>query len=110
MGFLMHLLLSSVLLMVVAKMVSGFEVKSWGAAILGALVLGLINAIVKPVAVFLSLPITFLTLGLFLLVINALMLKLAAMLVPGVRVRGFLPALWASLLLSLLNMLLYKLL
>ena len=68
-------------------------------------VLGFANAFVRPVLVVLSLPITILTFGLFLIVVNALVLKLAAALVPGFRIRGFLPAVWGALLLTLLNLL-----
>lgn len=75
------------------------------AGLLGALVLGFANAFVRPILVVLSLPITILTFGLFLLVVNALVLKLGAALVPGFRIRGFLPALFGALLLALLNLL-----
>ncbi|MFQ5747327.1 MAG: phage holin family protein [Gemmatimonadota bacterium] len=110
MGFLLHILLTSLLLMVVAKFVTGFEVDSWGAAIVGALVLGFVNAVVKPIAVFLSLPVTILTLGLFLIVVNAAMLWIMAAVVPGVRLRTFGAALWAGLLLSILSSILYRIL
>jgi len=66
-------------------------------------VLGIVNALIRPLLVFLTLPITILTLGLFLLVINALLLKLAAALVPGFRVRGFGAAFLGALLLSVFS-------
>jgi putative membrane protein len=69
-----------------------------------ALVLGVVNAIIRPLLVFLTLPLTIVTLGLFLLVINALMLQLVGALAPGIHVAGFGPALWGSLLLTLLNL------
>jgi putative membrane protein len=103
--FLAHLVVSAALLMVVAYAIRGFEVDGAGSALLGALVLGLANAFVWPVLFVLSLPITVVTLGLFLIVLNALVLKLAAALVPGFRIHGFLPAVWGALLLSLLNLL-----
>ncbi len=109
MGFLMHVLLTSVLLLLVARIVSGFEVKNWRSALFGALVLGGMNAVVRPVAVFLSLPLTILTLGLFLLVINAVMLWMAAAIVPGVKVKSFGTAFWAGLLLTILNSVLFRL-
>lgn len=102
--FLLHLLLTAALLLLVARFVDGVQVEGWGSALLGALVLGLVNALVRPIMVVLTFPLTVLTLGLFLLVVNAVMLWLAAALVPGVRVRGFGPALLGSLLLSLLNL------
>lgn len=105
MEFLAHLVVSAAMLLIVAYAIRGFEVDGAIAALLGALVLGLANAFVRPVLVVLSLPITVLTLGLFLFVVNALMLKLAAAIVPGFRIRGFVPALFGALLISLLNML-----
>lgn len=104
-AFVAHLLLTAALLLLVAHLVKGVEVSGWGPAILGALVLGLVNAVVRPVMVFLTFPLTVLTLGLFLFVINALMLWLAAALVPGIRVKGFTAALLGSLLLTALNVL-----
>jgi putative membrane protein len=102
-AFLAHLLVSAALLLLVASLVSGVRVAGWGPAFLGAIVLGLVNAFVRPVMVLLTLPLTVLTFGLFLLVINALMLWLVGALVPGIQVRGFGPALLGSLLLTLLN-------
>ena len=102
-GFVLHIVVTSLLVLLVAKVVSGFEVENWGSALMVALVLGLVNAFVRPLMVFLTLPITILTLGLFLLVINALMLWLAASIVPGVKVKGFGPAFLGALLLSVFN-------
>lgn len=101
--FLAHLLITAALLLLVANMVSGLEVKGWGSAFLGALVLGLVNGLVKPIMVLLTLPLTILTFGLFLLVVNALMLWLVAAFVPGIRIHGFWAAFVGALLLSLLN-------
>ncbi|MBW2313378.1 MAG: phage holin family protein [Deltaproteobacteria bacterium] len=103
--FAAHLVVSAALLLVVAYAIRGIEVDGALAALFGALVLGLANAFVRPVLVVLSLPITVLTLGLFLIVVNAFMLKLAAALVPGFRIDSFLPAVWGALFLSLLNLL-----
>jgi len=102
-AFLAHLLITAGLLLLVANLVRGVQVAGWGPAFLGAIVLGLVNASVRPVMVLLTLPLTVLTFGLFLLVVNALMLWLVAALVPGIRVQGFGPALLGSLLLTLLN-------
>ena len=91
--FVAHLLVSAALLLLVASLVRGVQVAGWGAAFLGAIVLGLVNAFVRPIMVLLTLPLTVLTFGLFLLVINAFTLWLMAALVPGVQVKGFGPAL-----------------
>lgn len=102
--FLAHLILSAGLLLLMANLVRGVQVEGWGAAFIGALVLGFVNAVVRPLMVLLTLPLTVLTFGLFLLVINALMLCLVAAIVPGIRVQGFGPALLGSLVLTLLNL------
>ena len=102
---LLHLLLTSALLMIVAKLVSGIEISSWGSAFLAAIVLGLVNSLVRPLMVVLTIPFTVITFGLFLFVINALMLMLVGAIVPGVKIQGFLPALLGSLLLTALNVL-----
>jgi putative membrane protein len=102
-SFLAHLLITAALLLIVANLVEGVQVEGWGAAFLGAIILGLVNAFVRPVMVILTLPITMLTFGLFLLVVNALMLWLVAALVPGIRIQGFISALIGSLFLTILN-------
>jgi putative membrane protein len=101
--FLLHVVVTAVLLFVVGKIVPGIEIRDGRAALIGALVLGIANAIVRPILVLLTLPFTILTLGLFLFVVNAVMLMLAAALVDGFKVRGFGAALLGSVLLSLLN-------
>jgi putative membrane protein len=102
--FIAHLAITTTLLLLVARMVTGIEIESWQNALLAALVLGVVNGIVRPIMVILTIPITVITFGLFLLAINALMLLLTAALVPGVNIEGFVPALLGGLLLSLLNM------
>jgi len=101
--FIAHLILSAALLLLVANVVRGVEIKSWGSAFLGAIVLGLANAFIRPAMILLTLPLTVLTFGLFLLVVNALVLWLVAGLVPGIQIRGFGAALLGSLMLTLLN-------
>ncbi|MGE0158103.1 MAG: phage holin family protein [Gemmatimonadales bacterium] len=105
MGFIAHLLVTAVLIFLLGRMVSGIRVRDGKAALIGALVLGLANAFVRPVLVLLTLPVTVVTLGLFLLVVNALMLALAAALVDGFEVEGFGAALWGSFLLAVMNFL-----
>lgn len=87
-----------------SRALPGFHVDGWGPAILAALVLGLANAIVKPVLFVLTLPLTIVTLGFFLLVLNALMLWLTDVVVPGFSVRGIGSLLLGSLLLAIVGM------
>ncbi len=108
-AFLLHLVLTAGALLIVARVVGGVYVSGFSAALFGAIVLGIVNAIVRPIMILLTLPITLLTLGLFLFVINALMLWLVAALVPGIRISGFGAALLGSLLLTLLNLLIERL-
>jgi len=105
MGFVAHVAVTAILLYVLGQMVDGIEVRDGKAALLGALVLGIANALVRPVLVLLTLPATILTLGLFLLVINAVMLMLAAGLVKGFQVKGFGAAMWGALGLAVMNFL-----
>ena len=100
---LIHLLVTAGLLMVVGKIIDGIDIEGGKAAVIGALVLGVVNIFVRPLAVFLTLPLTILTLGLFLIVVNAAMLMLMAAVVPGVKVKGFKQALLGALLLAVLN-------
>jgi putative membrane protein len=85
-GFLLHWLVVAVALWITANIVPGVTVSSWAALAIAALVLGFVNAIVRPILVILTLPITILTLGLFYLVVNGLAFGLAAALVPGFRI------------------------
>ena len=105
MAYIIQIILTSLILLLMAKMVKGVTIDSWGSALLGAIVLGLVNAFVKPLMVFLTIPLTIITLGLFLLVINALVLQLVAALSPGIKVDGFGSALLGALVLTLLNLL-----
>ncbi len=104
MEFLAHLVVSAALLLIVGSAIRGFEVDGALPALLAALVLGLVNALVKPVAVILTLPLTLVTFGIFYFVVSALMLKLSTVFVPGFRIEGFAPAFWGALLLAILNM------
>lgn len=95
-------LLSATALLAVAHLYSGVEVKSFTAALVAALVIGLFNAVLRPVLVVLTLPVTLLTLGLFLFVINALMFWSAAGILDGFQVQGFGAALAGSVIYSVL--------
>jgi putative membrane protein len=103
-GFFVHLVVSALLLLAVAHFVPGINVGGFGYALLAALVLGIVNGVVRPILILLTLPITVLTLGLFLFVVNALMLMLAAAIVPGFTVAGLGPALIGGLLLAIFNL------
>jgi putative membrane protein len=94
-------LLLAAALLLVANIYAGVVVTSFGSALIAALVLGLLNALLRPVLVLLTFPVTVLTLGLFLFVINALMFYFAATLLDGFNVTGFVGALVGSLLYSL---------
>jgi putative membrane protein len=99
-------LLSAVAVWVVAHVVPGVSVSGPMAALIAALAIGFVNATIGLLLKILTFPLTLVTFGLFWLVINALMLKLAAALVPGFQVNGFLAAFIGAILLSLVNMML----
>lgn len=98
-----RILISAVVILFLGWLLPGVEVASSWKAVMAALVLSLINAFIRPVLIFLTLPATIVTLGLFLFVINALMVLLAARWVDGFKVDGFWWALLFSFLLSILN-------
>lgn len=89
MSIVRHWLAAALAFLAVAYVLPGFQVRSLMAALIAAAVLGLLNALVKPVLVLLTLPLTLLTLGLFSLVLNALLMALVAALVPGIHISGF---------------------
>ena len=101
MKILVRWLLLAAALLLVAHLYPGVQVASFTAAMIVALVLGLLNALLRPILVLLTLPVTVLTLGLFLFVINALMFYFAAAVLEGFNVTGFVAALVGSLLYSL---------
>ena len=97
-------IINAAALLLVAYLYPGVTVASFWAAMLAALVLGLVNALIRPLLILLTLPVTVLTLGLFLFVINALMFWLAAEIVSGFQVTGFWAALIGSVLYSLITL------
>jgi putative membrane protein len=109
MQILANWLLSAIAILVTAYIVRGVRVDSFTTALVVAVVLGIVNAILKPILVLLTLPITILTLGLFMFVINALLILLVTQVVPGFKVDGFWTALIFSLILSLVNWFLFSL-
>lgn len=109
MNLVIRWLLNAVALALTAWVVPGISVTGAVALIVAALVIGLLNALVKPILVVLTLPLTILTLGLFLLVLNALLFWLAAAVVPGFQVTGFLAALLGAIVMAVFGWALAKL-
>lgn len=101
---LLRWLVNALALLAVAYLYSGVKVDSFTAALIAALVLGLVNALVRPILVVLTLPVTLLTLGLFIFVINALLFWLVAEVVKGFTVTGFMAALIGSILFSIITL------
>ncbi|NUZ04459.1 phage holin family protein [Piscinibacter koreensis] len=104
MKILVRWLLLAAALLLVAEIYAGVTVASFGSALIAALVIGLLNTLLRPLLVLLTLPVTLLTLGLFLFVINALMFYVAASLLTGFGVRGFGAALLGSLIYSVFGL------
>jgi putative membrane protein len=96
--------LTALCVLLVAHVVPGFDVHSFATALFAALVIGLVNATLGLVLKVITFPLIILSFGLFLVLINAALLKLASWFVPGFEVHGFWPAFWGALLLSILSM------
>jgi putative membrane protein len=107
--WLIHWILSGVALLIVANILPGIQVESFGSALIAALVIGVVSATVGLILKIILLPFILLTLGLVYFLINGLMLKLASEFVPGFRVDGCLPAVLGSVLLTLVDYLLNRL-
>ena len=106
MGFILRVLVNAAALMLAARIVPNVALAGWKPALLAGLVLGLVNALIRPVLVILTFPLTLLTLGLFLLVLNAFCVALTSWLVPGFDIHGFFPALLTSLIVTIVSWLL----
>ena len=102
-NFIILLLVNALAVFITAHLLKGVTVKNFFSAIITALLIGLVNVIIKPIFVFLTIPVTIVTLGLFLLVIDALMILLVDKMLSGFRVRNFGWALIFSIVLSLVN-------
>lgn len=94
---LLRWLINALAVMAAAYLVPGVSVQGFWSALIAALVMGLINALIRPIILILTLPVNILTLGLFTLVINALMFWLASTIVKGFDIQGFWPAFWGAL-------------
>jgi putative membrane protein len=110
MRFLLRVVLNTVGVLLAARIVPGIYVASAAAALIAGLALGVVNAIIRPVLIVLTLPFTLLTLGLFIFIVNAFCLGLVAWLVPGFGVHGFASALVGSVFITLVSWLLSTLL
>jgi putative membrane protein len=104
MAFLAHWGVTSLSLWVASLMFHGISFSSKKSLLISALLLGLVNAVVKPVIIILTIPLTLITFGFFLLVINALMMMLVSALVPGFRVSGFWTAFFASIVVTVVSL------
>lgn len=109
MKFVANWFLSALALFIVSKILTGIHLADFWSALVAAAVIGLINALIKPLLLLLTLPITLITLGLFTFIINALLLLLASSLTPGFKIDGFGTALLGSILLSIISTLLHSL-
>jgi putative membrane protein len=105
-GILLRWLTLTVAIIAASYLLDGIQISGFFAAFLAAAILGILNAILRPIALLLTLPINVLTLGLFTFVINALMLKLASGVIPGFNVYGFWTAVFGSLIISIISWLL----
>ncbi|SFS32842.1 phage holin family protein [Marininema halotolerans] len=106
MGWIIRLLLNGLAVIIVAQIIPGIHVEGFGTALIVALVLGIVNTIIRPILVLLTLPISFLTLGLFIFIVNALMFWLTSAVVPGFDVQTFTAALFGSIVISIVSWLL----
>jgi putative membrane protein len=103
MNIILNILIYSIAIFVTASILPGITISSYFAAIVAAVVLGIINSVLKPLMIILTLPVSILTLGLFVLVINGLLVLLASAIVPGFHVNGFWWAIAFSLVLSIIS-------
>lgn len=103
MGFVIRLFVNALALLIVSTVIPGIEVRGVLPALSAAFFLGLVNAILRPVIVLLTLPLTILTLGLFIPVINAFLLKLVSLMIQGFEVHGFWSAVFGAILLSIVS-------
>lgn len=109
MGLLLRILITAALVMLISNFLPGVTVESYLQSIYVAIILGLLNLFIKPIIVLFTLPVTILTLGLFLLVINAFIVLLCSNIVGGFHVESFWTALFFSIILSIFQSVVYKL-
>ncbi|UPQ80076.1 phage holin family protein [Flavobacterium azooxidireducens] len=109
MGLLLRILITAALVMLISNFLPGVTVESYLQSIYVAIILGLLNLFIKPIIVLFTLPVTILTLGLFLLVINAFIVLICSSIVGGFEVESFWTALFFSIILSIFQSVVYKL-
>ena len=107
---LIHLCIVAAAMILVSYVMPGIEVRNFGSAFGAAVVLGLVNALLRPILLFLTFPINLLTLGLFTFVINGILLKLVSELIEGLKVKDWLSAILGSALISLISLILRRIL
>lgn len=103
MGFLIRLVLNALALLLVSTVIPGIEVRGVLPALAAAFFLGMVNAVVRPVILILTLPLTIVTLGLFIPLLNAALLKLVSLMIQGFEVHGFWSAVFGAILISLIS-------
>lgn len=103
MHFLLRLLINGIVFYCIALYVPGIHANGFGAAVLAAFIFGIVNAVVRPIVLLLTLPFTIVTLGLFIIVVNALMFWLATWITPGFKVDGFTPALIGGIIMMIVG-------
>jgi len=108
--FILHWLVSGLAVLLTSKLLRGFEIKGFFTACIAALFIGLANALLWPILFFLTLPITVVTLGLFTFVINGMILKICAALLPGFKIDGWFTAIFGSIALALVGLVLHAVL
>jgi len=112
-SMLLHIVVSwfvsALALWIVARIVPGIDLRGFGAALIATVIIAIVNGTIGPILKFLTFPLTLITLGLFLLVVNAFLLKLASLFTPGFKIHGFLAAILGSLVLTILSAILRSL-
>lgn len=103
MHLIIRLIINAVAFYLIATYLPGFHVDSFGAALIAALIFGVINAIIRPIVLLVTLPLTLVTLGLFIVIINALMFWLTAAIAPGFKVDGFGAALLGAIIMMVVS-------
>ena len=106
MRWLLHWIVNAIVLLVVSRIVSGFQIRSFGSAMFAVVIIGIVNATLGLFLKVMTFPLSLLTLGLFVLVIDAIVLWISSKVVPGFSITGFMPAFIAALVLAVLQMLL----
>lgn len=109
MSLIVRWVLNALALYIVARILPGIHLSDFGSALVAVVIIGLVNVLIKPILFLLTLPVTFITFGLFALILNALMLMLASAITPGFKIDGFGTALLGSILLSLVTTILHSL-